>query len=190
MRLGSSPVARSVEEKGAEGRDFTSGEIAEEQETIDPTTPDFSGFVFKLQANLDPKHRDRLAYVRICSGRFERGMKVSPKLNPDPNPNPRPNPHPHSHPNPNPNPHPNPNPNPHQVKHARLKGKELTLSSVQTMMANSRSTVEEAYPGDVIGIANPAGTFAIGDTIYTGGKRISYSKIPSFSPEVRVTTGV
>ena len=182
MRLGSSPVARSVEEKGAEGRDFTSGEIAEEQETIDPTTPDFSGFVFKLQANLDPKHRDRLAYVRICSGRFERGMKVKPKPNPKPNPNPSPSPSPH--------PDPNPNPNPHQVKHARLKGKELTLSSVQTMMANSRSTVEEAYPGDVIGIANPAGTFAIGDTIYTGGKRISYSKIPSFSPEVRVTTGV
>ena len=52
------------------------------------------------------------------------------------------------------------------------------------MMANSRSTVEEAYPGDVIGVANPAGTFAIGDTIYTGSKRISYSKIPSFSPEV------
>ena len=72
------------------------------------------------------------------------------------------------------------------MKHARLKGKELTLSSVQTMMANSRSTVEEAYPGDVIGVANPAGTFAIGDTIYTGSKRISYSKIPSFSPEVRV----
>ena len=71
------------------------------------------------------------------------------------------------------------------MKHARLKGKELTLSSVQTMMANSRSTVEEAYPGDVIGVANPAGTFAIGDTIYTGSKRISYSKIPSFSPEVR-----
>ena len=87
MRLGSSPVARSVEEAGAEGRDFTTGEIAEEQETIDPTTKDFSGFVFKLQANLDPKHRDRLAYVRICSGRFERGMKV--KL-PEPEPKPEP----------------------------------------------------------------------------------------------------
>jgi peptide subunit release factor RF-3 len=97
MRLGSSPVARSVEESGAEGRDFTSGEIAEEQETIDPNTKDFSGFVFKLQANLDPKHRDRLAYVRICSGRFERGMKVKP--NPDPNPDPSPNPHPDPHPN-------------------------------------------------------------------------------------------
>jgi hypothetical protein len=108
-----------------------------------------------------------------------------------------------------------------KVKHARLKGKELTLSSVQarrsplrpaasaahrcsslpahprgptqlptapllaqTLLANSRATVEEAYPGDVIGVANPAGTFAIGDTIYTGSKRISYSKIPSFSPEV------
>ena len=79
MRLGSSPAPRSVEEKGAEGRDFTSGEIAEEQETIDPATKDFSGFVFKLQANLDPKHRDRLAYVRICSGRFDRGMKARPR---------------------------------------------------------------------------------------------------------------
>ena len=51
-------------------------------------TKDFSGFVFKLQANLDPKHRDRLAYVRICSGRFERGMKARLRHYPilDPNP--------------------------------------------------------------------------------------------------------
>ena len=144
MELGSTPAPRAVEEAGAAGRDFESGEIDDDAETIAPNSADFSGFVFKLQANLDPKHRDRLAYVRVCSGRFERGMKV---------------------------------------KHARLKGKELTLSQVQTLLANSRSTVEEAYPGDVIGIANPAGTFAIGDTIYTGSKRISYSKIPSFSPE-------
>ena len=88
MRLGSSPVARSVEEAGAEGRDFTSGEIAEEQETIDPATKDFSGFVFKLQVNLDPKHRDRLAYVRICSGRFERGMKARLRHYPTLDPNP------------------------------------------------------------------------------------------------------
>ena len=50
-----------------------------EAQVVEPASEDFSGFVFKLQANLDPKHRDRLAYVRICSGRFERGMKARPR---------------------------------------------------------------------------------------------------------------
>ena len=76
------------------------------------------------------------------------------------------------------------------MKHSRLKGKELALSQVQGLMGNDAKTIEEAYPGDVIGIANPAGTFAIGDTIYTGGNRISYTKIPSFSPEVCVRTAM
>merc|ERR1719217_1716160 len=63
MRLGAPPTPRSVEEAGSERRDFTSGEIDDAAETIDPASSEFSGFVFKLQANLDPKHRDRLAYV-------------------------------------------------------------------------------------------------------------------------------
>lgn len=44
---------------------------------IPPTNPDFSGFVFKLQANMDPKHRDRVAFIRVCTGRFEKDMTVN-----------------------------------------------------------------------------------------------------------------
>ena len=43
---------------------------------IAPDAPSFSGFIFKIQANMDPRHRDRLAFVRVCSGRFERDMTV------------------------------------------------------------------------------------------------------------------
>ncbi|PZV17090.1 MAG: peptide chain release factor 3 [Leptolyngbya sp.] len=47
------------------------------QGEIEPTYPDFSGFIFKLQANMDPKHRDRVAFVRVCSGKFEKDMTVN-----------------------------------------------------------------------------------------------------------------
>jgi peptide chain release factor 3 len=148
MDFGSPPAARALDSSAGsatdDAEDFEDGGVADDAELIQPASEAFSGFVFKLQANLDPRHRDRLAYVHICSGRFEKGMKV---------------------------------------KHSRLKGKELTLSNAQTLMANERTTLEESYPGDVIGIQNTQGTFAIGDTIYTGSKRISYTKIPSFSPE-------
>jgi len=116
--------------------------------TIDPMSDQFSGFVFKLQANLDPKHRDRLAYVRVCSGSFTKGLKV---------------------------------------KHSRLKGTEITLSQAQMIKGNERSSYDEesiAYPGDIIGLPNQQGNLCIGDTLYTGSSRISYAKIPSFSPEV------
>ena len=109
---------------------------------VSPLDPEFSGFVFKLQANLDPKHRDRMAFVRICSGVFRKGMKV---------------------------------------QHSRTR-RAVNLSSAQTLFAQEREAVVEAYPGDVIGIHNP-GIFAIGDTIYTGSRRVSYPGIPSFSPE-------
>ena len=147
--LGSPPMARALDGgSGEEAEDFTSGEISDDVETIDPASADFSGLVFKLQANLDPKHRDRLAFVRVCSGCFKRGMKV---------------------------------------KHSRLKGTELTLSQAQTIKGNERTSLDEdefAYPGDIIGINNAGGNLAIGDTLYTGSQRISYQKIPSFSPEV------
>jgi len=109
---------------------------------IAPTHPDFSGFVFKLQANMDPKHRDRVAFVRVCSGKFEKDMTVS---------------------------------------HART-GKTIRLSRPQKLFAQGRESIEEAYPGDVIGLNNP-GVFAIGDTIYTG-QRLEYEGIPCFSPEL------
>jgi peptide chain release factor 3 len=109
---------------------------------IEPSYPDFTGFVFKLQANMDPKHRDRVAFVRVCSGRFEKDMAVT---------------------------------------HART-GKTIRLSRPQKLFAQDRESLEEAYPGDVIGLNNP-GVFAIGDTIYIG-KKLEYEGIPSFSPEL------
>lgn len=112
------------------------------QGALDPTYPDFSGFVFKLQANMDPKHRDRVAFVRVCTGKFEKDMNVN---------------------------------------HART-GKTICLSRPQKLFAQGRESIEEAYPGDVIGLNNP-GVFAIGDTIYLG-KKIEYEGIPCFSPEL------
>jgi peptide chain release factor 3 len=109
---------------------------------IEPTHPEFSGFVFKLQANMDPKHRDRVAFVRVCAGKFEKDMTVS---------------------------------------HART-GKTVRLSRPQKLFAQDREVIEEAYPGDVIGLNNP-GMFAIGDTIYFGQK-LEYEGIPCFSPEL------
>ena len=118
------------------------GPHASSQGEIAPTYPEFSGFVFKLQANMDPKHRDRVAFVRVCSGKFEKDMTVS---------------------------------------HART-GKTVRLSRPQKLFAQDREVIEEAYPGDVIGLNNP-GVFAIGDTIYVGQK-LEYEGIPCFSPEL------
>jgi peptide chain release factor 3 len=109
---------------------------------IDPVAPGFSGFVFKLQANMDPRHRDRVAFVRVCSGQFEKDMTV---------------------------------------QHART-GKTIRLSRPQKLFGQDREVVEDAYPGDVIGLNNP-GVFAIGDTIYQGN-RLEYEGIPCFSPEI------
>ncbi|MGB8698170.1 MAG: peptide chain release factor 3, partial [Thermosynechococcaceae cyanobacterium] len=109
---------------------------------IDPASADFSGFVFKLQANMDPKHRDRVAFVRVCAGKFEKDMTVN---------------------------------------HART-GKTIRLSRPQKLFAQGRESIEEAYPGDVIGLNNP-GMFAIGDTIFCG-KKLEYEGIPCFSPEI------
>jgi peptide chain release factor 3 len=109
---------------------------------IEPVAPGFSGFVFKLQANMDPRHRDRVAFVRVCSGRFEKDMAV---------------------------------------QHAR-SGRTIRLSRPQKLFGQDREVVEDAYPGDVIGLNNP-GMFAIGDTLYVGPK-LEYEGIPCFSPEI------
>ncbi len=109
---------------------------------IEPVAPGFSGFVFKLQANMDPRHRDRVAFVRVCSGKFEKDMAV---------------------------------------QHART-GRTIRLSRPQKLFGQDREVVEDAYPGDVIGLNNP-GMFAIGDTLYLGPK-VEYEGIPCFSPEI------
>lgn len=109
---------------------------------IDPIKTPFSGYVFKLQANMDRRHRDSMAFLRICSGRFERDIVV---------------------------------------KHHRL-GKEIRLSRPHGMVAGERTTVDYAYPGDIIGVINP-GVFAIGDTIsLTGG--FNFKPLPQFQPEI------
>jgi peptide chain release factor 3 len=108
---------------------------------IAPQNPSFSGFIFKIQANMDPKHRDRIAFIRVCSGRFERDMTVH---------------------------------------HSRSE-KKVRLSSSHKIFGNERETVNEAYPGDVIGLVGHD-SFGIGDTLTTDPK-IIYKEIPRFTPE-------
>ena len=109
---------------------------------VNPMDNFFSGFIFKIQANMDRKHRDRMAFMRICSGKFERGMKV---------------------------------------KHMRL-GRDIRLSHSAQFLAKDRETVEAAYAGDIVGVSDP-GLFRIGDSV-TSGKKITFEKIPQFSPEL------
>jgi peptide chain release factor 3 len=117
--MGTKPVGRAIQR--AETKN-----IEDKSELISPYHEELTGFVFKTQANLDPKHRDRLAYVRIISGVYEKGMKVG-----------------HSHSKP---------------------GKKYNLlAQAQALFGSDRTTVESAFPGDVVGINNP-GNFAIGDT--------------------------
>jgi peptide chain release factor 3 len=108
---------------------------------ISPENPAFSGFIFKIQANMDPRHRDRIAFVRVCSGKFERDMTV---------------------------------------RHSR-SGKKVRLSSSHKLFGQERETVDEAYPGDVIGLVGHD-SFGIGDTLTTD-PGITYKEIPRFTPE-------
>ncbi len=103
--------------------------------------PEFSGFIFKIQANMDPKHRDRVAFLRVCSGKFSRDMMVT-----------------HSG-----------------------TGKKIRLSNSHKLFGQSREIVEEAYPGDIVGLVG-YDTFRIGDTL-TEDPAISYHEIPRFPPE-------
>jgi len=112
-----------------------------ETRNVSPFEEDFSGVVFKIQANMDPAHRDRIAFLRVCSGKFEKGMKV---------------------------------------RHHRIN-KEIQLASPIIFMAQDRSGVEEAWPGDIIGIHNH-GTIKIGDTL-TIREELKFTGIPNFAPE-------
>jgi peptide chain release factor 3 len=113
-----------------------------EDEEIEATNPKFSSFVFKIQANMDPSHRDRVAFIRICSGHFDRNMVV---------------------------------------KHARLE-KDIKLAMPVSFFGQERVVVEEAWPGDVIGLVDTNGSLRIGDTL-TQIKGLEYKGVPSFSPE-------
>ena len=108
---------------------------------VEPNDSKFSGFVFKIHANLDPNHRDRIAFLRIVSGKFERNTFY---------------------------------------KHIR-NNKKMKFANPTSFMAQDKSIVDEAYPGDVIGLYD-SNNFKIGDTL-TEGKDFNYVGIPSFSPE-------
>ena len=94
-----------------------------EQREIAPNEDKLTGFVFKIQANMDPGHRDRVAFLRVCSGSYRKGMKM---------------------------------------RHVRI-GKTVQISNAITFQADERKHVEEAWPGDIIGLHNH-GTIQIGDT--------------------------
>jgi peptide chain release factor 3 len=110
--------------------------------TVKPDEAKFTGFVFKIHANIDPRHRDRIAFLRVCSGRFERNKFFH---------------------------------------HARLD-KDFKFPNPVTFMASSKNLVEDAYPGDVIGLYD-TGNFKIGDTL-SEGENLMFTGIPSFSPEI------
>lgn len=114
---------------------------AEEREVL-PTEPKFTGFIFKITANIDPNHRSCIAFCKICSGKFVRNTPYY---------------------------------------HVRL-GKTLRFSSPTQFMAQRKSTVDEAYPGDIVGLPDNE-TFKIGDTL-TEGEELHFRGLPSFSPEL------
>jgi len=118
------------------------GIVQAEEREIEPEEAKLSGFIFKIHANLDPNHRDRIAFLRICSGKFERNKFYH---------------------------------------HTRLK-KKLRFPSPTSFMANKKEIVDEAYPGDVVGLYD-SGNFKIGDTL-TEGESLHFKGIPSFSPEI------
>ncbi|MGR8929367.1 MAG: peptide chain release factor 3 [Gammaproteobacteria bacterium] len=113
-----------------------------EQRQVKPEEDKFTGFVFKIQANMDPAHRDRVAFMRISSGKFDKGMKLH---------------------------------------HVRI-GKSIQVANAITFQADSRKNVEEAYPGDIIGLHNH-GTIQVGDT-FTQGETLKFGGIPYFAPEL------
>jgi peptide chain release factor 3 len=113
-----------------------------EEREVKPDEDHFSGFIFKIHANMDPKHRNRIAFLRICSGTFQRNK-------------------PYNH----------------------VRGtKPLRFSNVTSFMAQDKEIIEEAFPGDIVGLYD-TGNLKIGDSI-TDGENLNFKGIPSFSPEI------
>jgi len=110
--------------------------------TVEASEPKVTGFVFKVQANMDPNHRDRVAFFRLCSGKFKRGMKLK----------------------------------------QMGTGKQLAVHNPIFFFAQDRELVEEAMPGDIIGIPNH-GTLRVGDTL-TEGEDLRFTGIPNFAPDI------
>jgi peptide chain release factor 3 len=111
-------------------------------QAVSPDDPNVTGFIFKVQANMNPMHRDRIAFMRLCSGRFRRGMKLN------------------------------------QVG----TGKSIAVHSPILFFAHEREVVDDAFPGDIIGIPNH-GVLRVGDTL-TDGPPVSITGLPNFAPEI------
>lgn len=110
--------------------------------SVSPEEEKFTGFIFKIQANMDPMHRDRIAFLRICSGKYQKGMKM---------------------------------------RHVRIE-RDIQIQNALTFMAGDREHVDEAWPGDIIGLHNH-GTIQIGDS-FTQGENLKFTGIPYFAPEL------
>ena len=116
--------------------------IESEERVVDPYEDKFTGFVFKIHANMDPKHRDRIAFMKVCSGIFKRNTNYT----------------------------------------SMRLGKKLKFSNPTGFMAQKKEVLDEAYPGDIVGLYD-SGNFKIGDTL-TESEEIHYRGVPSFSPEI------
>ncbi|MGG3804479.1 peptide chain release factor 3 [Metabacillus fastidiosus] len=114
-----------------------------DQGLVAPEAETFSGYIFKIQANMNPAHRDRIAFLRVCSGKFERGMSVN----------------------------------------VSRTNKTIKLNQTQAFMAKDRETVDEAYPGDIIGIYDP-NIYQIGDTLIEEKGNFHFDELPQFPPEL------
>ncbi len=117
------------------------GKLVTTQGVVQPTDPGFTGFVFKVQANMNPRHRDRTAFLRVASGVFHRGVQAV----------------------------------------LTRTGRDVKLARAHTMFADERATVDDAFPGDIIGLVNP-GTFRIGDVI-SSRPGVELPSFPRFAPE-------
>lgn len=114
-----------------------------EERNVQPDETKFTGFIFKITANIDPNHRSCIAFCKVCSGRFVRGL-------------------PYLH-----------------VRH----NKSMRFSAATQFMAQRKSTIDEAWAGDIVGLPDTGGTFKIGDTL-TEGEQLHFRGLPSFSPEM------
>ncbi|HET9391957.1 MAG TPA: peptide chain release factor 3 [Candidatus Rubrimentiphilum sp.] len=145
IKMAPSPTPRRIfqecHREVSNDRERERAALSDSEGLLDPTSDQFAGFVFKIQANMDPRHRDRVAFVRICSGKFERDMTV---------------------------------------RNVR-SGKDVRLSRAMKLFASERESLEAAYAGDVVGLANP-GVFAIGDSL-SEGQPIQFERFPAFAPE-------
>jgi peptide chain release factor 3 len=139
--FGVEPLLTFLAEHAATPRSRVALDKNDAEVELSPQDKDFTGFIFKIQANMNPRHRDRLAFIRVVSGKFERGMETR----------------------------------------IGRSGEKIRLAKPHSFMAQERSIVDEAWPGDIVGLYDP-GKLRIGDTI-SSGKVLRFNGIPRFAPE-------